>query len=81
MDTWHTCDNTHCRAGWVTTLAGKEGRALEQFFNTPLAAMKIYDASSHPDLPKISPVRFFQTNAEALADMKRMAELEAALAK
>lgn len=37
-------------------------------------AMKIYDASSA--LPPISPVRFFENNELALADMKRMAELE-----
>src|SRR5690606_29499960 len=30
MDTWHTCANTHCRAGWAVTLAGDEGKALEQ---------------------------------------------------
>jgi hypothetical protein len=75
MHTWHTCEKTHCRAGWIVTLAGAEGRALEQFYDTPLAAMKIYDASS--SLPKISPVRFFEDNDEALADMKRMAEMEA----
>jgi len=57
------------------TLAGKAGKALERFYDTPLAAMKIYDASS--SLPKVSPVRFFEKNKQALADMKRMAELEA----
>lgn len=76
MDKWHTCEKTHCRAGWVVTLAGDAGRALERFYGTPLAAMKIYDASS--SLPKISPARFFETNEDALADMKRMAELESA---
>ncbi|HEX5508791.1 MAG TPA: hypothetical protein VFX37_09830 [Pseudolabrys sp.] len=77
MAQWHMCDNTHCRAGWIVTLAGEAGRKLEKFFDTPLAAMKIYDASSRADLPKISPVRFFEDNATALDDMKRMAELEA----
>ena len=76
MSTWHTCQNTHCRAGWVVTLAGIEGKKLEEFFDTPLAAMKIYDASS--SLPKVSPVRFFETNEIALVDMKRMAEMEKA---
>ena len=60
----------------MVALAGEAGRALEKFFDTPLAAMKIYDASSQ--LPKVSPVKFFDNNAEAIADMKRMAELEAA---
>ena len=75
MDTWHTCEKTHCRAGWIVTLAGEAGKRLERFFDTPLAAMKIYDASS--SLEKVSPVRFFDDNETALADMKRMAELEA----
>ncbi len=76
MRTWHTCEKTHCRAGWVVTLAGEAGKALEKFFDTPLAAMKIYDASS--SLPRINPPRFFEDNETALADMKRMAELETA---
>ena len=56
-------------------MAGEAGYALERFFDTPLAAMKIMDASS--SLPKVSPVRFYETNDEAMADIKRMAELEA----
>jgi len=76
MTQWHTCEKTHCRAGWIVTLAGEAGKALERFFDTPLAAMKIYDASSQ--IGPISPVRFFETNDDALADMKRLAELERA---
>ncbi len=76
MDTWHKCEKTHCWAGWIVQLAGAEGKKLEVFFDTPLAAMKICDASSR--LPKISPVHFFDNNEVALADMKKLAELEAA---
>jgi len=72
MDTWHTCEKTHCRGGWVVTLAGAEGRALEAFYNTELAAMLIYDASA-PGF-KINPARFYDGNADALADMKRLAD-------
>jgi hypothetical protein len=72
MDTWHKCEKTHCRAGWIVTLAGPEGRALEAFYNTPLAAMLIYDASA-PGF-KINPGRFYDDNVAALADMKRLAE-------
>jgi len=46
MSTWHTCDTTHCRAGWVVTLAGKPGKELEQATSTLFAAMQIYHASS-----------------------------------
>ena len=72
MRDWHTCESTHCRAGWVTTLAGKEGKELERFHGTLLAAMLIYDASD-PNF-KINPCRFFDSNAEALEDMRKLAE-------
>jgi hypothetical protein len=72
MDSWHTCKNTHCRAGWAVTLAGEAGHKLEEFYDTPLAAMLIYDASD-PTF-KINPGRFFDDNEAALADMKQLAE-------
>ncbi len=56
-------------------LAGSRGKELEATFNTELAAMMIYDASS--SLEPISPARFYDDNESALADMKRLAELEA----
>jgi hypothetical protein len=71
MDAWHTCEKTHCRAGWAVTLAGAEGKKLEKFFNTELAAMLIYDASC-PGY-KINPARFRDSNDDALADMKKLA--------
>ena len=74
MNTWHTCENTHCWAGWVVTLAGEQGKELENFFDTPLAAMKILDKSSPL---RVSPARFFETNSEALEHMKKLADLEA----
>ena len=73
METWHTCANTHSRAGWVVTLAGEEGRKLEARFNTLSAAMRIYGASD-PNF-KINPCRFFDSNEDALANMKRLAEV------
>jgi len=39
MDSWHTCNTTHCRAGWIVHLAGKEGYELEKETNTSFAAM------------------------------------------
>jgi hypothetical protein len=75
MSDVHTCKNTHCRGGWAIALCGEQGRALEDFYNWELAAMLIYDAS---DLDfKINPARFYDSNVDALADMKRLAELEA----
>jgi hypothetical protein len=75
MDSWHTCDTTHCRAGWVVHLAGQAGEALEAFHDTPLAAMLIYRESSPLRVPC---PRFFDTNKAAMADIIRMAELEKA---
>jgi hypothetical protein len=73
MNDWHGCANTHCRAGWVVRLAGNAGLELERFHGTALAAMLIYDASC-PDF-KINPARFFDSNEDALVDMRRLAEV------
>jgi hypothetical protein len=75
MDSWHTCETTHCRGGWVVHLAGEPGKKLEARFGTLLAAMKIYDASC-PGY-KISPLRFFDSNEAALEDMRKLAEQQA----
>jgi hypothetical protein len=75
MGDWHTCDTTHCRAGWVEFLAGDEGKALAQRTSTLFAAMQIYKKSSEI---RVSPPRFYEDNTAALADTKRCAELEAA---
>jgi hypothetical protein len=72
MDSWHTCNTTHCRAGWVVHLAGEAGYALERLHNTALAAQLIYEASGY----KISPVRFYDGNEDALADMAKLAGAE-----
>lgn len=73
MDTWHACETTHCRAGWVVTLAGDAGKALEAHTSTQFAAMQIYKASSPI---RVSPVRFFETNEVAMADIQRCAAEE-----
>jgi len=73
MEEWHTCDTTHCRAGWVVQLAGKKGKELEERTSTIFAALMIYKKSSEI---RVSPTRFFENNEAALADMKRCAEME-----
>ena len=75
MEFWHTCKNTHCRAGWAITLAGENGALLEKMFSPVLAALIIYDASD-PTF-QLSPARFFDDNDAALDDMKECAEWEA----
>jgi hypothetical protein len=78
MDSWHTCDTTHCRAGWIVVLAGDEGKKLEEETSTQFAAMQIYKASSPI---KVSPVRFFESDEIAMADIKRCADEESKLTK
>lgn len=77
MRCWHVCETTHCRAGWVVTLAGAEGRRLEEKTSTEFAAMRIYSASSRI---RVSPVRFYDDRDAAMRDIIRCAEEEAALA-
>lgn len=74
MRDWHTCDTTHCRAGWVAHLAGDAGRALENHTTTAFAAMMIYKESS---AIRVSPTRFYESDEAAMDDMKRCAEEEA----
>ncbi|CAM8813113.1 Pentapeptide repeat-containing protein [Burkholderia pseudomallei] len=76
MGQWHACETTHCRAGWVVTLAGDGGKALEWAMGTPTAATLIYLASD-PDRWKNERLPdFYCGNDDALADMKRMADEE-----
>ena len=73
MQTWHTCDTTHCRAGWAITLAGKEGKELEKKTSSLFAGMVIFNKSS--DI-KVHLHRFFDSNKYAMDDIKKCAELE-----
>jgi hypothetical protein len=73
MESWHTCDTTHCRAGWVTHLAGEKGKILEAHTSTEFAAMQIYKASSPI---RVFPPRFYDSNAKALEDIQRCAKEE-----
>ena len=70
MNDWH-CKTTHSRAGWAVKLAGKAGKALEKRFGTGTAGALIY-AASRPGMPVPN---FFATNADALADLRKCAEM------
>ena len=75
MGSWH-CGTTHCRAGWVITIAGEAGKALEDKIGTPAAAMAIYMASDTERWKTERLPNFYCDNENALADMRRMAEEE-----
>ena len=74
MGNWHSCETTHCRAGWAIHLAGEVGYALEKRTDPVFAAMRIYEASGF----EINPCRFFDDDDAALEDMKQLAEAGAA---
>jgi hypothetical protein len=73
MSRWHTCETTHCRAGWVVFIAGEEGKELEEKTSPPFAAMQIYKKSSPI---KVSVNRFYENDEEAMKDIIRCAEEE-----
>jgi hypothetical protein len=41
MAYWHTCETTHCIAGWAIHLAGEEGKALADKFNPHIAGLSL----------------------------------------
>lgn len=73
MSDWHTCETTHCRAGWAIVLAGEAGRRLERVCGSFEAGMLITLAScpwmdTRPD--------FYADNEDALAEIKACAARE-----
>ena len=76
MSEWHSCGTTHCRGGWVIALAGEAGKKLETQTSSEFAAMAIYSKSSPI---KVSPVRFYESDKNALADIERCAAEEASI--
>jgi hypothetical protein len=67
MKTWHTCETTHCLAGWAIHLAGEAGAELERKYGPERAGSIIYRASVGrvPD--------FFGSNEDALEDLRKWA--------
>jgi hypothetical protein len=68
MPRWHTCETTHCRAGWAIVLAGEAGRDLELALGPNAAAALIYAASGSHPVPD-----WHASNAQALADLRKRA--------
>ena len=74
MGAWHTCETTHCRAGWAIHLAGPAGYALQESLGgergggAERAGRAIYRASTGR-VP-----HFYATNERALEDIRRCAE-------
>lgn len=64
VNDWHTCETTHCRAGWAVVLAGADGKALEEKYGTAVAGALIYNASTGR-IPN-----FYASNEDTVADMR-----------
>ncbi len=69
MGSWHTCETTHCRAGWAITLAGPVGKTLEEIWGPSVAGALIYNAS-RPGKPVPN---FHASNEDAMCDMEECA--------
>ncbi len=65
MGQWHTCETTHCRAGWAIHFAGDFGKSLEERIGPSAAGALIYWASCKR-IPN-----FFATNEEAMEDIRK----------
>ena len=70
MSDWHTCETTHCWAGWIVFLAGDKGKELEEKTSTLFAAMMIFKESNGYS---ISPCNFFLGNEGAMLKIKEFA--------
>ena len=79
MREWHVCETTHCRAGWAVHLAGAVGRVLEACIG-PAAAGALIHLASCPQLDGKIP-DFHASDADAMADIRRLAELEPAISE
>jgi hypothetical protein len=70
MGLWHSCETTHCRAGWAITYGGEAGRKLEEEVGPEMAGRLIYEASTGRPAPD-----FYASNEAAAADIRRCAAL------
>jgi uncharacterized protein YjbI with pentapeptide repeats len=75
MSQWHTCETTHCRAGWAIHLAGAAGYKLEKEVGASVAGALI-SLRSCPFLERVP--NFYATNEAALEDIRNCAAKEAA---
>ncbi|MEO6046015.1 MAG: pentapeptide repeat-containing protein [Candidatus Kapaibacterium sp.] len=78
MGNWHSCDTTHCRAGWTIHLAGEAGYALEKAVG-PNVAGALISLASCDYLERVP--NFYASAEDALADIRACAERELAIAE
>ena len=69
MSSWHTCETTHCRAGWAIHLAGEAGYALAAATSSSVAGALIYAASR----PGQRVPNWYASDEAALSDLRACA--------
>lgn len=47
MNSWHTCNTTHCLAGWAIHLSGPAGYALEAATSPSVAGAMLMPSAAH----------------------------------
>ena len=47
MDAWHSCETTHCLAGWAVHLSGAAGYALERVTSPSVAGCMLLPSACH----------------------------------
>ena len=47
METWHSCDTTHCLGGWLIHQAGEVGRLLEVAVGPAVAGLMLGGIEAH----------------------------------
>lgn len=70
MENWHTCETTHCIAGWAVHLA-QNGRYLESQMNTPGAARCLLGL-----LDKGEDSLFYRSNYDVIDTLREWASEE-----
>lgn len=70
------CGTTHCRAGFIVCMAGKEALEKEGVETTCSIADSIYQASSPDVLQRFGPLNYYSTNPWALFDIVRRAKFK-----
>ena len=66
MDTWHTCDTTHCIGGTAIHQAGEVGGLLEAAVGPGIAALMLLGPDAH--------AHFYDSNEEATAWLRSVLE-------
>ena len=63
MSAWHTCDTTHCRAGWEITIH-PQGKELEKYFGSWMAGTIVHN-KSHDNF-----VDYFASEDEVMEELR-----------